>query len=320
MPRLVSRIAPLTRKGKQRLGRLTIRAVHRDDMARRSVMFTPGDRAEMLQKAPEAGADVLVFDLEDAVVRDQKDTARKTIREVLSRDTFDPAAEVCLRVNQIGRAAATDLNVVLDGISTAALDSIMLPKVESAKDITDLATLLEERNWSLPILALIETASGVIRAPAIAAADPTNALVFGAEDFAADVGASRTVEGTEVLYARERVVVAAAASDVDAIDTVHTDFNDEAGLRSDAEFSRELGYDGKLAIHPSQVSVINEAFTPPPDQVDWARKVKQAEREADIAGRGVFEVDGQMIDAPLIAQADRILERATAADEDSSSE
>ena len=151
---------------------------------------------------------------------------------------------------------------------------------------------------------------GVLAAEAIAAADATDALAFGAEDLAADVGATRTDEGTEVLYAREHVVLAASAAGVDAIDTVYTDFSDEAGLREDAAFARRLGYDGKLAIHPAQVGPITEAFTPDPEDVEWAESVLDARDEAEREGRAVFQVDGEMIDAPLIAQAERILDRA----------
>ncbi|MFC6725867.1 HpcH/HpaI aldolase/citrate lyase family protein, partial [Halobium palmae] len=129
------------------------------------------------------------------------------------------------------------------------------------------------------------------------------------EDLAADVGATRTEEGTEMLYAREHVVLAASAAGVDAVDTVFTDFDDDEGLRAETEFALTLGYDGKLAIHPSQIDVINEAFTPDPERVEWAEKVLAARDEADAAARGVFQVDGEMIDAPLVAQAERILER-----------
>jgi citrate lyase subunit beta/citryl-CoA lyase len=116
-----------------------------------------------------------------------------------------------------------------------------------------------------------------------------------------------------VLYAREHVVLAASAAGVDAIDTLYTDFEDSEGLADDTDFALELGYDGKLAIHPAQVSVINEAFTPDPDRVAWARRVLSARETADREGRGVFRVDGEMIDAPLIARAETVRERARAA-------
>jgi citrate lyase subunit beta/citryl-CoA lyase len=283
-------------------------------MARRSVLFTPGDRPGMLRKAPRAGADVVVFDLEDAVAPDRKADARRAVNEVLADESFDPDAEVCVRVNPTGAAADDDLSAVLDGLSGHELDSVMLPKAETAADIETLGRLLREHDYRMPVLALVETARGVLDAADLAAAEPTDALAFGAEDLAADLGATRTDEGTEVLHAREHVVLAASAAGVDAIDTIHSDFEDEPGLREEAAFAVRLGYEGKMAIHPAQVEVINDAFTPEPDRVEWARKVLDARREADAEGRGVFRVEGEMIDAPLVAQAERIVERADADD------
>ncbi|WP_254862372.1 HpcH/HpaI aldolase/citrate lyase family protein [Halovivax gelatinilyticus] len=285
-------------------------------MVRRSVMFTPGDRPEMMRKAPTAGADVLVFDLEDAVSPQHKEEARAAVRAVLSDPEFDHTGEVCVRINADGPTARADLDTLFDEVESLELDSIMLPKVQSAEDVRDVAVKLETRGVGLPVLALIENAAGVLAADEIAAVPATDAVIFGAEDFAADVGASRTREGTEVLYARQRVVVAAGAHDCDAIDTVFTDFGDEEGLSAETSFAIQLGYDGKLAIHPAQVDPINEAFTPEPDELEWARRVLEAKREAESEERGVFEVDGEMIDAPLIAQAERITERAQAADAD----
>jgi citrate lyase subunit beta/citryl-CoA lyase len=159
----------------------------------------------------------------------------------------------------------------------------------------------------------------VLEAPAIADAEATDALVFGAEDLAADVGATRTPEGTEVLYARQRVVIAAGAAGVDAIDTVYTDIEDREGLAGETRFAAGLGYDGKMAIHPAQVDPINAAFTPDPEAVEWARRVLEAREVADGEDRGVFRVDGEMIDAPLIARAERIVERAESANDRKSS-
>ena len=282
-------------------------------MARRSVLFSPGDRPELMRKAPGTDADVLVFDLEDAVAPDRKDEAREAVNEVLADSEFDPDAEVCVRVNPVGGTAADDLDAVFDGLPADALDSVMLPKTTEGEDVEQLGRLLGDRDRELPVLALIENSRGVLNAPGIADAGPTDGLIFGAEDLAADLGATRTGEGTEVLYARERVVVAASAAGVDAIDTVFTDFEDEAGLREDTNFGIQLGFDGKLAIHPAQVPVVNEAYTPAGEEIEWARRVIEANEQAKAEGRGVFQVDGEMIDAPLIAQAERILERARAA-------
>ncbi|SIR13422.1 citrate lyase subunit beta / citryl-CoA lyase [Haladaptatus litoreus] len=279
-------------------------------MLRRSVMFTPGDRPEMMRKAPDAGADVIVFDLEDAVAPERKDEAREAIRDVLTDPDFDPDCEVCVRVNPAGVTADDDLRGIAAGADT--LDSVMLPKTGSADDVETLSRLLSEHDCDVPILALVETARGVLNAGEIGAEPVTDALVFGAEDLSADIGATRTDEGTEVLYAREHVVLAASATGTDAIDTVYTDFGDSEGLSEETEFAIQLGYDGKMAIHPAQVSPINEAFTPDSEQVEWAEAVLSAKAEADAEGRGVFQVDGEMIDAPLIAQAERILEYARA--------
>jgi citrate lyase subunit beta/citryl-CoA lyase len=264
-----------------------------------------------MRKAPGTGADVLVFDLEDAVAPSRKDDARAAVGEVLSAADFDADAEVCVRVNP-GDAAADDLDCVLG--AGGRPDALMVPKATTPDDVERVATLARERGVDLPVFALVETAAGVLSAPAVADAADTTALVFGAEDFAADVGATRTDEGTEILYARERVVVAASAAGVDAVDTVYTDFDDENGLREETAFAATLGYDGKLAIHPSQVAPINEAFTPDEEAVAWARRVVDAV-EAAGDDRGVVEVDGEMVDAPLLEQARRTLRRAAAAED-----
>ena len=277
-------------------------------MARRSVLFTPGDRPEMMRKAPKSGADVVVFDLEDAVAPSRKNEAREAVNEVLTGE-FDPDCEVCVRVS--GEYDA-DLDALLDG--DPRLDALMLPKVERGEDVATLADTLGARDATYPVFALVETARGVLNAEEIAAAEATTAVCFGAEDLAADLGARRTAEGTEVLYARERTVLAASAAGIDAIDTLVTDIEATERLRADTEFALELGYDGKLAIHPAQVTVINDAYTPSAERIDWAERVLEAQEQADSEGRGVFCVDGEMIDAPLVAQAERVVELARAAD------
>jgi len=276
-------------------------------MARRSVLFAPGDQPDKLRKAPDCGADVVVFDLEDGVAPAGKDRARRAVNEALS--DLDPACEVCVRINSTGITADDDLDAVLSGGVTP--DSVMLPKVDDAEDVTTLAQLLGEHDTDVPVLALVESAAGVLHAEAIARSDATDALLFGAEDYVADVGATRTPEGMEVLYARQRVVAAASAAGVDAIDTLWTDFEDTDGLRADTRKGIEMGYDGKMAIHPRQVTVINETFTPTEEEIAWAQRVLDAREEADDAG--AFAVDGEMIDAPLLAQAERILDRAAVA-------
>jgi citrate lyase subunit beta/citryl-CoA lyase len=309
-------------------------------MVRRSVLFSPGDRPELMRKAPGTGADVVVFDLEDAVAPSRKAKAREAVVDVLGDPEFDPDCEVCVRVNPVAEDASADDIAGADDVAGAddaggaddtvaavaqadvdalaphldelRLDAFMLPKCADGDSVRSFDYLFPRD--TPPVFALVESAAGVLHAEGIANADATAALVFGAEDLSADVGATRTSDGTEVLYAREHVLLAAAAADVDAIDTVYTDFSDTDGLREETAFAIQLGYDGKMAIHPSQVDPINDAYTPAADDVDWAERVMTAKADADAEGRGVFQVDGEMIDAPLIAQAERILDRASAAD------
>jgi citrate lyase subunit beta/citryl-CoA lyase len=282
---------------------------------RRSVLVSPGDRPEILRKAPDTGADVVVFDLEDAVVPARKDEARGAVNDVLraiesDSDADDP--EVLVRVTP--EEWDEDLDRVLAG--EARPDGVMLPKADSPGAVEALADFLDGESGRTPIVALIESARGVLNAAAIADVPATDALCFGAEDLAADVGAERTLEGTEVLYAREKVVLAAVSAGVDAIDTVFTAIGEPDRLREETAFARGLGYDGKMAIHPDQVPVINDAFTPEAERVEWAERVLDAREAADAESRGVFRVDGEMIDAPLIAQAERIVALASAVDVD----
>lgn len=272
-------------------------------MTRRSVLFSPADRPDLMRKAPRSGADVLVFDLEDAVGPDHREDARESVAEVLDDDTFDPDAEVCIRVNADSTAADRDLEVVLDGDLP---DAVMLPKTSEPADVRDLNRLMDEHESSRPVFALIETAAGVIAAPDIAAVDATDVLVFGAEDLSADIGAARSAGLEAVSYARQRVIVAAARAGIDAVDTVYTDIEDLSGLEQETREAAQLGYDGKLAIHPNQVDPIHAGFNPTAEDVEWARRVVGEAAAHD----GVFRLDGEMIDAPLIDRAHQILARA----------
>lgn len=271
-------------------------------MVRRSLLFAPGDEPRKMRKATETPADVAVFDLEDAVSPQRKGSARDLVASAIS-DAL-PEATCCVRVNPCGAGMEEDVAAIADG---SPPDSLMLPKTDSADDVSYLDNLLTEHDIRLPILALIETAEGVLAAEDIARAPATDALLFGAEDLAADIGATRTPEGTEVLFARQRVVLAAATAGIEAIDTVFTDFTDSDGLREETKFAAQLGFVGKMVIHPNQVPIVNEAFTPSDAEVAWAERVREANTTTDTA---VFEVDGEMIDAPLVKQAERILERA----------
>jgi len=280
-------------------------------MSRRSVLFSPGDRPALLRKAPRTGADTVVFDLEDAVAPEAKPAARDAVAGVLGDPAFDPDCEVCVRLNPDPETAKLDAEAVT--VVDPRLDSIAVPKAESAGDVRAIHELIADRGYDRPVIALCESAAGILDAEEIAAADPVDAVAFGAEDLAADIGATRTEAGMELSYARQHVVLAAGAAGVDAIDALVTDVGADERLTADAESARRLGYDGKMAIHPDQVEIINEAFSPPPEDVEWAERVLEAAEAAERAGRGVVRVDDEMIDAPLIARAEAILERHEAA-------
>jgi citrate lyase subunit beta/citryl-CoA lyase len=277
------------------------------------VLFTPGDEAEMMHKAFNGEADVVVFDLEDAVAADAKEGARESVRGVLAEEREEGAPEVWVRLNPLdaeGVDGRGDLRALTGEDEPSCF---VLPKAESVDDVERVVVTLDTEGGDAGVVPIVETAKGVVNAVEIADVPRVSAVVFGAEDLSADIGATRTEEGEEVLYARQKVVTAASAADVDALGTLWTDFKDEEGLRRDTECTVRFGYDGKLAVHPAQVAVINDAFTPDEERVEWAEKVMSAKREADERGKGVFEVEGEMVDAPLVEQARTVLERAEAA-------
>jgi citrate lyase subunit beta/citryl-CoA lyase len=248
---------------------------------------------------------MIVFDLEDGVAPDRKVAARETVVDALAIDT---ASEVCVRINPVGMGGGIDLAALAEAPSP---DSLMLPKVSTPGEIETVSQLGAEYGIDCSVVAIIETAAGVLAAGEIAAVDRTDGLIFGAEDLAADLGATRTEEGMEVAYARQQVVLAARAHGVDAIDTHYPEIGDKEGLRQETEQARRLGYDGKMAMHPRQAEIINEAFRPSDEELAWARRVLEA---VDEEGEGVISVDGEMIDAPQRRQAERIVDLAAAAD------
>ena len=280
--------------------------------ARRSVLFTPGDEPEMMRKAVGGDADVVVFDLEDAVAPDSKGEARSSVAEVLDEVEDEREPEVWVRINPLDTGGREDLRA-LAGDEENEPSCFVVPKADSASSVRRVAYALDEAGGDAGVVPIIETAEGVVNAAEIAGASRVSAVIFGAEDLSADIGATRTDEGTEVLYARQKVVTAASAAGVGAIDTLWTDFKDQGGLGRDTERGIGFGYDGKLCIHPAQVGVINEAFTPEEERVEWAENIMKAKREADERGKGVFEVEGEMVDEPLVEQARTVLERARAA-------
>ncbi|MBI2861467.1 MAG: CoA ester lyase [Chloroflexi bacterium] len=275
----------------------------------RSLLFVPGNRERMLERAPMAGADALILDLEDAVPTSEKETARRMVAQSLPS-----LAGQCVfvRINGLTTGYASE---DLEATVGPGLAGVVLPKVEAEADVRDVDALLSdiERKQSvepgvMELIVSIETARGVLAAPAIASASPRmRGLFFGSEDFTRDIGAELTSEGLELLYARSAVVVAAVAAGVQPIDAVYVNYQDRDGLERDARFGRQLGFKGKCVIHPSQVAIVNHVFSPTQEEIDWARRVVAAFADAEARGLATLSLDGRMVDLATLEKAHRLL-------------
>ena len=283
----------------------------------RSMLFVPGDRPERFAKAVASGADAVIFDLEDSVVPGRRPAARQEIARYLG--SAERGIPLWVRVNPVGSdEALADLAAVMD----MRPDGIMLPKARSGADVLEAShwiSALEARAGiplgSVGLIPLItESAAAVLNAASFAALPSrVQGLTWGAEDLAADLGAvsNRSPDGgfdPAYVQARTTCLLAAAAAQVAAIDTVDTEIRDAAAVESRARDSRRQGFTGKMAIHPAQVAPIHAGFQPSGAEVEWADKVLEAFRAAPDAG--VLSLDGRMLDKPHIRQAERILAAA----------
>ncbi len=273
---------------------------------RRSLLFVPAVRPDRYPKALATGADAVCIDLEDGVSFAAKDEAREQAIALFT-DRAPVRAEVSLRIND----PTTELGMRdLDAIRDAGIrpDALMVPKCSGVDAIRVAADALATTAPNLPIIAQIETAQGVAAAETIGAATPDVAvLFFGAVDYAADVGCR--IEWDAILYARSRVVAAAAIAGVTALDTPFMDVPALATLADESRRTRRLGFTGKAAIHPTQVAVIQAAYSPGADEVAWARRIVAA---YESQSGGVLLVDGKLIERPVITAAQRTLAIADA--------
>lgn len=263
----------------------------------RSLLFVPGNRPELLAKVGRVPPDAVVADLEDAVAPAEKSAARRTALEALAVER--PGAELVLvRVNAPGTEwFAADVAAVC---ASGAVDGIVLPKYEATDQLMRLRALLPA---GARVVVGIESGLGVADARPLLAVGP-DAVYFGAEDYIADLGGRRTAAGTEVLYARSAVCLAARLAGVLPIDEAVVDVRDEAAFRRSAEEGRNLGYRGKICIHPTQVVAARTLFTP------TAEEIAEAEAVVNAADRGVAVIDGRMVDAVHVTMAREILDRA----------
>ena len=281
----------------------------------RSLLFLPGNNPNMLINAPYLGADAVIFDLEDAVSPAEKDAARILVRNALKYMEF--TAERIVRINSVDTDFWRD---DLDAIIPEKPDLILLPKAATPADIlaadeyiSKLEAKLQFKAGSVGIIALIETALGVENSFLIATSSKrVKALFLGAEDLTADLQCKRTKGGREIEYARTRLVVAARAAGVDVYDTPFTDVNDDEGIVTDAEVAKALGFTGKASISPRHVGVINTVFSPTEKEINYAYEVIDAINRAKAEGKGAISLYGKMIDAPIVARAERTIATAKA--------
>ena len=270
---------------------------------RRSILYLPGSSQRMMAKAGSRGADVLVLDLEDGVHPDLKSTAREQIQGALER--FDwGESEVFIRANALDTAwGADDIDFIADVRPRGAV----LPKCEDPSVVEDVASRLGP---GVGLFLMVETAEGVLEAAALACASNVSGLVFGAADYRESLRAGRLPDETELLFARAQILHAARAAGIEAFDTPWFEYKDVDGLEASAHRVRQMGFDGKTAIHPSQVPVINRVFSPSPEEVGRARRIIEVMEKASAEGRNVATLDDEMVEALHLKEAYRILSRS----------
>jgi citrate lyase subunit beta-like protein len=284
--------------------------------ARRALLYMPGDDRHKIEKALILGVDCICMDMEDGVALNRKAEARRTIAAALRELAFS-RSEKLARINAVGSGLETeDIQAVLP----FRPDGVVVPKVERLEQIQWVSEKIEaaelERGWpvhSIRLLVGVETPKAILNLKDIASHPRLDALIFGGEDYAASIGATRTPEALELFYARSAVVTACAAYGLQAIDMVSIDFKDLEALRREARFGAQLGYAGKQIIHPEQVAPVQEAFTPDEAVIESAQRLVEAFEVHQAKGSGAFALDGRMIDMPLVKAAEGVLERARAA-------
>ena len=285
--------------------------------SRRALLYMPGDDRRKIEKATTLGVDSICMDMEDGVSANKKAEARAVIAQAMKELDF-AKSERCIRINSIG--SGLEKRDLVAALATNP-DSIVVPKIETADQVKWVSEHIESYELSsnlnigaIRLLIGVETAKGILNLKEIAEADKRlEAIIFGAEDYATSVGATRTKEGMEVLYARSAVVTACAANDLQAIEMVYIDFRDLEGLRVEAKQGAGLGFSGKQIIHPNQVVPVQEAFTPSDEAIEYARRVVESFVASQKEGKGAYALDGKMIDMPLLKNAQKVLDRARTA-------
>lgn len=275
----------------------------------RSMLFVPGDQPRMIEKASSLQADAIILDLEDGVAAKDKLKARENVRAAMTARAVSQTP-VWLRPNGLSTGLFEDdvLACALPGLT-----GIVLPKSRNAEEVILVDHVLDVlergRAFSSPLLLalLIETPQAALQVQQIATASRrTVALLFGADDLAAELGVVRTASGEEVQAARSQMALAAHAQATEAIDLVFGAVRDVEGLERECREGKAMGFTGKQVIHPAQLEPVHQVFSPSPEEIKWARRILEAYRAAP---RGALVVDGRMVDAPIVRQAERVLHR-----------
>ncbi len=284
--------------------------------ALRSWLFTPGNRIDRMEKAMDLGSDVIILDLEDAVSYDEKEPSRHNIQTVLSRWQ---GPQVYVRINPISAANEFSVNQGvqdLEAVVRPGLDGIVFPKAETAEDARQIDALIGrlEQERGLPagridLMPIIETAKGLWRIFEVLSATPRiKRVAFGAGDFTRDLNLEWTPTEEELLYARSHITVASRAADRERpIDSVYVQIADLDGCARSARHAKQLGYQGKMAIHPNQVAPITKVFSPSEEDIAWAHRLIAAFADAERRGLAALNFEGMMIDYPIVEKAKRIL-------------
>jgi citrate lyase subunit beta/citryl-CoA lyase len=280
---------------------------------RRTMMYVPGNNPAMLSDAHIYGADSLMFDLEDSVSIHEKDSARLLVYNMVKNINY--GTEVVVRINGLDTPYGRQDIVAM---VRAGVDVIRLPKTDSKEDVHAVEQLIEETERDLNIevgttkmMAALESPLGIINAYEIAAASKRLiGIAIGAEDFVTNMKTSRSQIGVELLTARSQLVIAARAAGIAALDTVFSDVDDEETFSREVNLIKQLGFDGKSVINPRQIDIVHDIYQPTEKEINHARKVLYAIKEAEAKGSGVIAVDGKMVDKPIVERAERVLKLA----------
>ena len=262
----------------------------------RSLLFAPAAEERKLRQALEVGADAVIADLEDGTAPGEKEAARAIVEDVFREDDAR-----CARILRLNAADTEWFAGDLELVERLAVDFLMLPKA-TPQAVAALGSA------GRPVLAIVETAAGLRAAYETGSTDRVTALVLGTHDLGAELRTKARPDGLEILFARSKVVTDSAAAGLRSpFDTVYLDTQDAEGLEREADLARSLGFGGKACIHPAQVEIVNRVFTPSEAELEWARRVLQAYRDALREGRGAVALDGKMVDMPIVRQAQRLL-------------